>query len=180
MLKIVHIPNPVLTTPSKPVTVFDNKLQKLLKDMVEALDACVDPQGVGLAAPQVGIGQQIFIMKPTEDAAPKAYINPKIIETQTLPETPMEKKKRKEGSSLEGCLSIPRIWSPVTRPNRVLLEYQDATGETHTEWFSGFEAVIVQHEVDHLQGILFTQRAIEQNSQLYEEKQGELVKVKGL
>lgn len=177
MLKIVHIPNPVLTTPAKPVTVFDAKLKKLLKDMEEALEACVDPQGVGLAAPQVGISQQIFLMKPTEESVCKAYINPQIIKLEQLPETPLEKKNRKKSPSLEGCLSIPRIWSPVTRNNKVQLSYQDVNGQTHVEWFTGFEAVIVQHEVDHLNGILFTRRAVEQNSQLFEEKNGELVKV---
>jgi peptide deformylase len=79
---------------------------------------------------------------------------------------------------LEGCLSIPRIWGPVKRANRVLLEYQDLSGEKKTEWFTGFRATIVLHEVDHLQGVLFTQRAIEQNSALYEERDGELERMK--
>ncbi len=177
MLKIVHIPNPVLTTPAQPVTVFDNKLKKLLKDMEEALEACVDPQGVGLAAPQVGISQRIFLMKPTQDAECKAYINPKILKIEQLPETPVEKKKRKQSPPLEGCLSIPRIWAPVSRKNKITLQYQTADGSTVTEIFVGFESIIVQHEVDHLEGILFTRRAVEQDSQMYEEKNGELVEV---
>lgn len=175
MMKIVNVPNSVLTTPAKPVIAFDNKLKKLLKEMEETLNACVDPQGVGLAAPQVGISQQIFIMKPTEESTCMAVINPKILEAHSDPETPQQKKLKKKNPALEGCLSIPRIWSPVTRPQKVLLEYQTSDGTKHTEWFTGFEAVIVQHEVDHLNGILFTQRAIEQHSQLFEEKNGELV-----
>ena len=175
MLKIVHIPNQVLTTPSKPVVKIDKKLKELVFDMEETLMACVDPQGVGLAAPQVGIGLQLFIIKPEEDADTEVFINPKILETQhiTRPST----KRKEKNEQLEGCLSIPKIWSPVKRPEKVLLEYQDLTGEKKTEWFTGFKAIIIQHEVDHLHGILFTQRSVEQNLPLYEEKNDELHKI---
>lgn len=150
--------------------------------MDDVLNSQVDPQGVGLAAPQVGIGLNLFIMKPTAKSSARAFANPKILKSQipnskfqTNPKSKIQKKKG--GHRLEGCLSIPKIWSSVRRAKKILLEYQTVTGERKTGWFSGFEAVIIQHEVDHLNGVLFTQRALEQKSLLYEEKKGKLVKL---
>ncbi|KKS44950.1 MAG: Peptide deformylase, partial [Candidatus Gottesmanbacteria bacterium GW2011_GWA2_42_18] len=77
---------------------------------------------------------------------------------------------------LEGCLSIPRIWGPVKRAAKIFLHYQDLTGKKYLKWFSGFEATVIQHEIDHLNGIVFTQRAVEQKGQLYREEDGELTK----
>ncbi len=184
MLKIVTVPNEVLTSSSKPVTSFDGKLDQLVKDMEKVLNAQVDPQGVGLAAPQVGIGLSLFIMKPTAKSSVKPFVNPKILKSeirnpksQINSKFEIKNKKERRKRHFEGCLSIPRIWSPVNRANKLLLEYQTTGGEKKSEWFSGFEAVIIQHEVDHLNGVLFTQRALEQKSQLYEEKKGKLVKL---
>jgi peptide deformylase len=87
-------------------------------------------------------------------------------------------KKAKKPLKLEGCLSIPKIWSPVARAKKILLEYQDLTCQVKREWFQGFKAIIIQHEVDHLNGILFTQRALEQKNPLYEEKEGKLKKLR--
>ena len=175
MLKIVHIPNSVLTTPSRPVAKIDKKIKDLVFEMEETLLACVDPQGVGLAAPQVGIDLQLFIIKPDGDSDTEVFINPRILEVGKEP--PKTTKSKRKNEQLEGCLSIPKIWSPVRRPEKVLIEYQDLTGEKKTELFTGFKAVIIQHEVDHLQGILFTQRSVEQNLPLYEEKNDELHKI---
>jgi peptide deformylase len=179
MLKIVTTPSTVLTTPSQPVASFDAKLTSLIKQMEETLVAQVDPQGVGLAAPHVGINLQVFIMKPDEDAELEACINPKILEQiERKPAPVTEKKKRKKkDNKLEGCLSIPRIWGTVKRPDKVLLQYQTPDGTVKKEWYSGLKAIIVQHEVDHLHGVLFTQRALEQGSPLYEEKDDEFVKI---
>lgn len=176
-MKIVQIPNPVLTTPVNPVEKIDNKIKQLVYDMEETLIACVDPQGVGLAAPQVGVSLALFIIRPEEDSDTEVFINPKIIEHETSNIKLDKKAEKKRNEQLEGCLSIPKIWSPVRRPDKVLVEYQDLTGERHTEWVTGFKAVIIQHEVDHLNGILFTQRAVEQNIPLFEEKKDELKKI---
>lgn len=192
MLKIVTIPNSVLTTRTKKVERFDNILLQLVKDMDQTLRAQVNPQGVGLAAPQVNKNLAIFIIKPTPEAKTETFINPKILETVTINSNPSfakaststevsadksEGKKKKKKTKLEGCLSIPKIWGHVERAEKVLLEFQDLTGKFHKRWLTGFKALIIQHEVDHLRGVLFTQRALEQNQQLFEEKDGELKKL---
>lgn len=171
VLPIVKIPNQILTTPTKAVKVVDAKIQKLLKDMEETLIAQTDPEGVGLAATQVGLNISLFIMKPSKTSEARAFINPAIKEMISSTQKIAEKKDK---SSLEGCLSIDKIWSPIRRPQKILLSYIDYKGVAKEEWFEGFNAVIVQHEVDHLHGILFTQRALEQNKKIFKEINGEL------
>ncbi len=173
MLKIVHIPNKVLTTPAKLVETIDNNTRKLIKEMEKTLNAQIDPEGVGLAAPQIGVGEALFIIKSNPKSPIEAFINPKIVKV-------VDEKTKGKKDSLEGCLSIPRIWSPVKRPQKVLLRYQNSEGEQIEKWFKGFDAVIIQHEVDHLHGILFTQRALEQDAQLFEEHDGELKKMRSI
>jgi len=172
MLKIVSIPNSVLQKPVQPIAKIDSKIKQLIYDMEETLISQVDPQGVGLAAPQVGLSLSLFIIKPTLENNTEAFINPEILEIKS-PKT-IQSKPKKQNTKLEGCLSVPRIWGPISRAPKIRLKYQDLNGISHTKWFSGFKAVIIQHECDHLNGILFTQRALEQQSKLYEEKDGEL------
>jgi len=172
MLKIVLIPNNVLMKPVLSVSKIDSKIKQLVYNMEETLIAQVDPQGVGLAAPQVGVSLSLFIIKPSLDSDTEVFINPEILEVQS-PETNNQQPKNKH-TKLEGCLSVPRIWGPISRSHKVRLSYQDLNGKTHTKWFTGFKATIIQHECDHLKGVLFTQRALEQQSKLYEEKDGEL------
>lgn len=189
MLKLVTAPNSVLHIPTQTVKTFDEKLKNLIQQMEQILIAQVDPQGVGLAATQVGSNLAIFIIKPGKKAKTEVFINPKIInfESKTAAVSPFQEPtltaavrvegKKKKKQPLEGCLSIPRIWSHVKRSVKVSLEYQDLSGEVKQTWFSGLKSTIVQHEVDHLNGILFTQRALEQKSQMYEERNGKLKKI---
>ena len=154
--------------------------------MEKVLIAQNDPPGVGLASNQVGLDLSIFIIRPTEKAKIKTFINPKIInvgaqfiapENKGVINHAPTKKSRHKRVKLEGCLSIPRIWGPVKRRNRIFLKYQDLTGKEFIKWFSGFEAIIIQHEMDHLNGVVFTQRSVEQKGQLYREENDELVKI---
>ena len=180
MLKIVTTPNNILTQPAKPVLKIDEKIIKLISDMEETLVAQKDPEGVGLAAPQVEVDLSIFIIKPTPDDEVEVFVNPKIIKQETLsskPKIATKKGKKESKVKLEGCLSIPKIWGPIKRAEKILLEYENIKGEKKSEWFEGFKATIIQHEVDHLQGVLFTQRSVEQNKPIYEEKGEELVKI---
>ena len=193
MLKIVHAPHPILTKGVREVKKIDKRIKDLVYDMEETLIAQLDPQGVGLAAPQIDEDLAIFIIKPTLKSKTLVFINPKIISQSQLNQLKPVKPVRTDSTNLtdstdstnnkdvklEGCLSIPRIWGPVTRMARILLEYQDLTGKKYSEWFSGFKAVIIQHEMDHLQGVLFTQRVLEQKGKLYQEKEGELEKIEG-
>lgn len=180
-MKIVTVPAHILTKPTKPVANIDGQIKKIVFDMEKVLVAQDDPPGVGLSANQVGLDLSIFIIRPSEKSKTKIFINPKIIKSSSTmierqrkdPTKRLNKKKVK----LEGCLSIPRIWGPVKRWNRVFLKYQDLNGKDYLKWFTGFEAIIIQHEIDHLKGIVFTQRSIEQKGQLFREENEELVKI---
>jgi len=178
MLKIIHAPDPILFQKTKMVVKIDKKIRKLIEEMKQTLLAQTDPEGVGLAANQVGFNLSLFIMKPTKQSKISVFINPKILKIEEEKEEKRSKKKEKK-VKLEGCLSVPKIWGNIKRPKKILLEYQtdDESFEKKRSWFSGFEAVIIQHEVDHLNGIIFTQRALNQNQPLYEEKEGKLEKI---
>ena len=143
--------------------------------MKATLNACVDPIGVGLAAPQVGLPFRLFIMKPTPKSHIQAFINPVIIETGKA--VKHIKKTPEKDDSLEGCLSIPHIWGPVERAPKLKLQWMDTEGNTQVREFSGFDAIIIQHEIDHLDGILFTHRSAQQHAPLYEEKDGKFYEV---
>jgi peptide deformylase len=179
ILPIVTVPHKVLSQKARSVKDFGPKLKKLTEDMIETLESCVDPIGVGLAAPQVGVGQRIFIVKPTPKSKCQVFVNPEILSIDSEHKEDDPKSVDIDNAeALEGCLSIPRIWSPVTRPQKVVMAWQDTKGKNHQKEFTGFEAVIMQHEVDHLDGILFTRRATEQKSPLYEEKGKKLYEMK--
>lgn len=164
MKPIVVVPNPVLTTPAKPVETFDGKLITLVEEMKKTLLATVNPKGVGLAATQVGVGLRVFLTRPTESSRIRVFINPEIIKkSDDLTDGVPERKNK-----LEGCLSIPDVWGNVHRAGSLTLRYQDESGQVRQEEFTGFLATIIQHETDHLNGILYTQRVLEQKETLYQ------------
>ncbi len=181
MLSIVQAPNSVLAQVAKPVAKIDKTLLGLLREMVISLEGATDPEGVGLAAPQIGKSLQVFIVKYTPDSPISTFINPKIESffdeenptkshpTRQSKTTAKAKKKSgiEKGVQLEGCLSIDKIWGVVKRHYGVVLSYQDEHGTQHKRKFEGFMATIIQHEYDHLQGVLFPKRVLEQNNQLY-------------
>lgn len=163
MYKIITTPHPTLTQVASEVKQFDKKLLQIIEEMKQTLDATVDPEGVGLAAPQVDKSLQLFLAKPKKEGPTAIFINPHILERTEAKKS----KKTSKKEMLEGCLSIPNIWGNVTRSSTVTLAYQDEKGEKHTETFNGFMATIIQHEVDHLNGILFTKHVLEQKNPLY-------------
>lgn len=179
-MKIVQAPSSVLSSVANPVEKIDKSIKKLLKDMEKALLAASDPEGVGLAAPQIGKSLQIFIVKETPEAELKTFINPVIEDFIDKPEevqpepsqsakTAKAKKKAgiNKGVQLEGCLSLKDIWGVVKRHDGVVLSYQDEKGVAHKRTFDGFMGVIIQHETDHLNGVLFPKRVLEQKQKLY-------------
>lgn len=164
-MEIITTPNPLLTRISTPVPKIDKKIQNLISEMKTTLSATFDPKGVGLAAPQVGVNLRIFIAKPTEASPHIICVNPKIVSSEDPPSRPGKPTRRK--SLLEGCLSIPTIWGPVERAKTLTVEYLDENGGSRKRKFKGFLATVIQHEIDHLDGILFTKRNIEQGQKLY-------------
>lgn len=166
MLSIVQAPNPVLSAKAKTIVKVDQAVVKLIEQMEKALDSATDPIGVGLAAPQVGKSLAIFIVKPFEKAKMQAFINPKIVKIEDGKVGKTNSKTKK----LEGCLSLKDIWGEVERAKTIELDYVDIEGKPHHKKFAGFIATIIQHECDHLNGVLFPKRVLEQKGTLYESK----------
>jgi len=176
-MRIVQAPAPILSQQAKPVEKIDAPVRKLIKDMTKTLEAAKDPEGVGLAAPQVGKSLQLFIIKETPESPVRTFINPKIKRCGKVKQIARPEGERK-GVKLEGCLSLQDIWGIVDRSPWVTLSYTDESGRQHTQKFTGFLAVIVQHEYDHINGILFPKRVLEQKEKLYKakkDKNGETV-----
>jgi len=138
-------PDEILEKPCKRVTDFNNKLKKLLNDMY---DTMIEFDGVGLAAPQVGIDEQIAIVEIDETTGTIEMINPEILETKG------------EQIGLEGCLSFPGLYGEVSRPFYVKVKAQDRKGRTFTLEAEDYLARAIQHEIDHLHGILFTSKVL--------------------
>ncbi|MEK7573502.1 MAG: peptide deformylase [Patescibacteria group bacterium] len=170
MVPIITAPHPVLSKPVKKITKVNKGIRDLLKEMEEALLSAKDPEGVGLAAPQIGKSLAIFITKPTHKSPIHIFINPQIISEEEIPEA---QKKKSHSARLEGCLSLPTIWGEVKRNPSLVLSYMDQKGRRHDKPFKGFMATIIQHEADHLNGKLFTERVLDQGGTLYKSHKNE-------
>jgi peptide deformylase len=135
--------DPVLRRKCEPVDVIDDTLKQLAADMITTM---YDAPGVGLAAPQIGVSKRFFVFDADDGKGPFTVINPRIT--------------RAEGEYTfdEGCLSVPGLHFPITRANEVDLTGTDLDGNEINFSFTGFEAKIMQHEFDHLDGILLLQR----------------------
>lgn len=177
MMTIVQAPHPALSQKAKKITKIDKSIHALIKEMTVTLENTTDPEGVGLAAPQVGESVQLFIIKEDPKAPLQVFINPQILSVSD-DKYPVAEGGKKKGVKLEGCLSLKDIWGVVHRAAKVQLAYEDETGQKHTKFFTGFLATIVQHECDHLEGILFPKRVLEQKEKLYKaeaDENGEMV-----
>ena len=161
--EILEVPDPRLKTVSEPVTEFGDELNELVSDMFETMYAA---PGIGLAAIQVGVPKRVLVidLQPEDEDAepepcnhdghehvpyptkkePRVFITPEILD-------PAEDL----ASYQEGCLSVPDIFADVDRPATCRVRYQDLEGETHEEDMEGLMATCIQHEMDHLEGILF-------------------------
>lgn len=185
MMKIVTAPNSVLSQQAKKIAKVDKEILNLIEEMKKTLDGTKDPEGVGLAAPQVGKSLQLFITKPTPKSPFKIFINPVIEMANTeinadnhgidnQHKSVSRSGKSKESSKkLEGCLSLPSIWGEVKRESSLWLSFIDEKGKIHKTEFKGFMATIIQHEYDHLQGVLFPKRVLEQKGKLYKSSKNE-------
>ncbi len=142
-LKLVYHPNEVLEQECEVVKNFDNKLAKLLNGMY---DLMLEADGVGLAAPQVGVLQQVAVVDVGDRHGKIELINPVIIE------------QRGEQIGPEGCLSFPGLFGDVARADYVKVRAQNRKGKPYFIEAKGFLARAIQHEIDHLQGLLFTEK----------------------
>jgi len=171
MSTIVTAPNSVLALKAKPVLKIDGTILKIIDEMKTALVSATDPIGVGLAAPQIGKSLQIFITKPTTESKISVFINPKIKYLNS--EDSLRKNSKKKYTKLEGCLSLPKIWGEVRRKPALTIEFLDKNGKNQKKTYRSFMATIIQHEVDHLNGVLFPKRVLEQKSVLFKSEKNE-------
>ena len=156
LLPLAYYGDPILRKKADPIKEISTDIKKLVEEMIETMDAC---SGIGLAAPQVHHSIRLFVIrKPIESednkytpGEVKVFINPII----TSPST-------NTWMAQEGCLSIPTIHADVERPNEIMVEYTNLEGITKKEKFSGWEAKVILHENDHIDGILFIDRLSEE------------------
>ncbi|WP_442955177.1 peptide deformylase, partial [Parasphingorhabdus sp.] len=159
VLPILEVPDPRLKIVSEPVTAFDDELKMLVKDMFETM---YDAPGIGLAAIQVGVAKRVLVIDLQEPMPhehdhgehcdhdhgvindPRVFINPEILDPS-------------EDLNLysEGCLSVPDQYADVERPAAITARWQDVEGKQYEEQIEGLLATCLQHEMDHLEGILF-------------------------
>lgn len=168
MLKIVIAPNAVLSQKAEGVKKINKEVLDLIEEMKQTLLGTKDPVGVGLAAPQIGKSMRILLVKPTPKSEMLTCINPEIL-SKSDELKPLKRPKNsvnKRAGTLEGCLSLPNIWGTVLRSPKIKLQYLDEKGTKHAQTFINFTATIVQHEIDHLDGILFPARVLEQKARL--------------
>lgn len=171
-LDIVTYPDPVLSTKATPVTDFGPDLEKLVENMLFTM---YHAPGIGLAAPQVGIGKRLFVLDVDYDREevtnssgkseirlsnfkPMVFINPVI--TGTSGTTTYE----------EGCLSVPGVYEEVKRHKTIHVKFQDLKGETQEIEADDMLAICIQHENDHLDGIVFIERLSNLKKQFYKKK----------
>ncbi len=174
-LKIVHAPDPRLRVQTKPVKKITLALLQALKDMIKLTKTFKDPEGVGLAATQVGLKERFFVARlhdskkippsnPSQRASRwanydkefMAVINPNILSFS-----------KNTKVYFEGCLSIPNIWGKVRRHLSIKVSFQDEEGNLIKKTLIGIPAWIFQHEVNHLDGILFSEKVLAQKGQFY-------------
>lgn len=160
LLPIVNLPDPILRRKAKPVTKFDKELQTLIDNMIETMR---DAPGVGLAAPQINISQQLAVIEyaegedeeeEDENTPPKpkklyVIINPEIV-----------KASEEKVMGIEGCLSIPGLHGEVERHESIQVKALNRHGSPVKLKVDGWMARIFQHEIDHLNGVLFTDKAV--------------------
>src|SRR5881398_1648113 len=172
--RIYETPDPVLRQISKPVEVFDAALKTLVADMFETM---YQAPGIGLAAVQVGVPIRLLVIdlqEPEEEGGepvrdPRVFINPEIL-LHSDSEVPYT----------EGCLSVPDQYAEVLRPDRIRAKWQDDKGGTHEAEIDGLLAICLQHEMDHLEGILFIDHLSKLKRDMVLKKLAKLRKERGL
>lgn len=163
MTSIITVPNPLLRKKSVTVLVNEETLN-LVEELKQTVLRKEGIKGIGLSAIQIGFPKRIFIAYSNASKKFLIFINPEIIwyskyVTEGVPDSP---------NKYEGCLSVPNVWAIIRRSKAIKIRYQTPSGQTQVRKFKGLAATIIQHEYDHLNGILFVQRALEQRSKIYQ------------
>lgn len=154
MLELVKAPSPKLRVKTRPVKKINQALINTLKQMIKLTKTFKEPEGVGLASTQVGLMERFFVAKGKEKFI--SVINPEI--------TSFGKISKKY---FEGCLSTPNLWGEVKRYTQIKVSYLDEEGKTVSRSLRGILAWIFQHEIDHLNGILFQDQVLKQKGKFY-------------
>ncbi len=152
ILKIYETPDPMLRQISKPVETVNDEIRALIADMFETM---YDAPGIGLAAVQVGQPIRLLVMDLQEPEDPEDPNSPVIKEPRVFINPEILEASDHEVPYLEGCLSVPDQYADVMRPDRVKARWLDENGEAHEKEIDGLLAVCLQHEMDHLEGVLF-------------------------
>lgn len=155
--KILEAPNKILTEKSQKISQIDLEAKEIIKDLIETAVSQKEPEAAGLAAPQIGFNKRIILVRdfkvlPDSDKLlieNKIMINPKIVS-----------KSKQTNLDWESCLSIPYMYGQVNRADVIKVVYQDEDGKEHKIKAKDFFARVIQHEIDHLDGILFTERMV--------------------
>lgn len=142
-MNVLYLGEESLRKVSEPVADINDELRTLVREMFITMDA---DRGIGLAAPQIGKNIRLFIVK-IDDGIERIFINPQIIATS-----------EEQCSYEEGCLSIPELYAPVVRPESIIIQYKDINNRRKTLEADGLLARVIQHEYDHLEGVLFIDR----------------------
>ena len=153
-MDVIKAPDQRLRVKTKPVRKLNPGLIQTLKQMVKLTKTFQDPEGVGLASTQIGLEESFFVAKDQQKFI--LVINPKLLSNS-----------KRTKSYFEGCLSIPGTWGQVKRYTNIKVSYQDETGKIIALSLTGVLAWIFQHEIDHLNGILFPDRVLEQKGRFY-------------
>ncbi len=144
ILNILHYPDPLLRTKAQPVSVVDQRIRDLVADMFETMYAA---PGIGLAATQVNVHERVIVLDVSEDRGnPMCLINPRLLSQEGIDEIE------------EGCLSVPGVYEPVSRAEKIQVHALDVAGEDFELEAEGLLSVCIQHEMDHLEGKLFIDR----------------------
>lgn len=151
---IIALPDSKLRQRSQEVNSFDEALSRLISDLADILEAQTDPPGLGLSAVQIGILKRVFVAKIRNKT--RHFVNPKIL-----------KFSKKEAAYLEGCFSVPALYGHVIRPAEIDLEAFNKQGQKTAAHWKGLAARVIQHEIDHLNGILFIDHIHNQNGKLF-------------
>ena len=158
-MKIITLPSPILKKKSDPIDKVNNKIKKLMDKM---LNTMYKAPGIGLAAPQIGINKRVIVMDTSPRPGLKRYQEEKIKKKEEIKPNPIQMANpeliwvsEKKETDEEGCLSIPGIMGDVTRPFSCKVKYLDRNGESKKLLAKGLLARCVQHEIDHVNGVLF-------------------------